>query len=70
MNEFNGYSEHFAIGQAMVTYGGSFHKNLGKALQMADKNNQEKIKNAWPEDWGRFRVMAIKMYSRERQNEY
>ena len=63
-NEFNGYAEHYAIGQAMVVYGGSFMSNLGKALQNADGENQQKIKETWPEDWQRYREMAVRMYER------
>lgn len=62
MSEFNGYAEHFAIGQAMIVYGGSFMSNLGKALQHADSENQRKIKETWPEDWRRYREMAIRMH--------
>lgn len=62
MNEFNGYAEHFAIGQAMAVYGGSFMSNLGKALQCADGNNQKKIKETWPEDWQKYRNVAVKMF--------
>lgn len=62
MNEFDGYAEHFAIGQAMIIYGGSFMSNLGKALQYADSENQRKIKETWPEDWQRYRDMAVRMY--------
>ena len=63
-NEFNGYAEHYAIGQAMVVYGGSFMSNLGKALQNADGENQRNIKETWPEDRQRYREMAVRMYER------
>jgi hypothetical protein len=58
---FNGYSEAFAIGQAMRTYGGSFVSHLGQALQYADSENQAKIRTTWPEYWQRYLEMARKM---------
>ena len=63
MNEYNGYAEHYAIGQAMIVYGGSFMSNLGKALQNADSQNQAKIKAAWPDEWENYRQFAIRMYA-------
>lgn len=65
MSKFGGYAEHFAIGQAMIVYGGSFMSNLGKALQNADSENQRKIRETWPDDWQRYRNMAVQMYERE-----
>ena len=65
-NEFNGYAEHFAIGQAMIVYGGSFMSNIGRALQNADSENQRKIQKTWPEDWQRYRNMAVQMYKNNR----
>ena len=62
MSEFNGYAEHYAIGRAMMTYGGSFMEYLGQALQCADGENQRKIKETWPEEWQRYRNMAVQMY--------
>ena len=34
----------------MIKYGGSFMSNLGKALQVADQQNQEKILKVWKTD--------------------
>ena len=68
MSEFNGHAEHYAIGQAMVAYGGTFMSNLGKALQNSDGENQRKIKETWSDDWNYYRELAIHMYKRG-QNE-
>lgn len=65
MNEFNGYAEHYAVGRAMIVYGGSFMSNLGKALQHADGHNQEKIRNTWPKEWDQYRDMAVHLYKNE-----
>lgn len=62
MSEFGGYAEHYAIGEAMIVYGGSFMSNLGQALRYADSENQKKIKETWPDDWKRYREMAVSMY--------
>lgn len=61
MGKFNGLSEHYAIGQAMIVYGGSFMSNLGKALQNADSENQKKIQETWPKEWDRYRELAVMM---------
>ena len=39
-----------AIAQAMQTYGGSFMKCIGMALERADQNNTVKILETWSED--------------------
>jgi hypothetical protein len=38
----------------MIKYGGSFMSNLGKALQVADKENQDKIVLNWKTDVERY----------------
>ena len=35
--------------EAMVRYGGSFVKILGKAIRTADDENQKRAISAWPE---------------------
>jgi hypothetical protein len=56
--KFNGYSEQYAVGFAMVRYGGGFHEGLGRALQNADETNTRKIRETWPEDYARYMEMA------------
>ena len=47
MNDFNGYSEAYAVGMAMAAGGDNgFYALLGQALQKADKANAQKIKQA------------------------
>ena len=38
----------------MIKFGGSFMSNLGKALQVADKENQDKILKTWKTDVERY----------------
>lgn len=38
----------------MEKFGGSFAKNLGKALFHADIENTKKIKNTWTELWNMY----------------
>lgn len=58
---YNGYSENYAIGAAMVRYGGSFAEGLGRALQNADDENSAKIRQTWPELMERYKDMALRM---------
>ena len=43
---------------AMMKYGGSFIRSLGRALMSADWINQRKIKNTWNEDWDKYKKMG------------
>jgi len=49
-----------SVANAMIQYGGSFVKALGKALSHADWINQQKIKNTWPEYWQQYKNMGEK----------
>lgn len=40
--------------EGMQRFGGSFVKNLGKALLLADSENTKKIKTTWPKIWKRY----------------
>ena len=53
--------ESLSVANAMMEYGGSFVSALGKALMSADHINVIKIKNAFPEDWGRYLKMGEDM---------
>ena len=62
MNDFNGYSEAYAIGAAMAADGDSgFYALLGQALQKADKANALRIKQAWPSMWQFHKNRAKRM---------
>lgn len=37
------------IAKAMMMYGGSFARHLGEALAHADANNEQRIRDAFPE---------------------
>jgi len=43
------------IVKMMEQYGGSFVKSLTRAIYCADTNNFQKIKDAFPELWVRYR---------------
>ena len=59
MNEFNGYSEAYAVGSSLERYSWSrFYEHLGRALQLADEENVKKIKEGWPEMWKAHREQA------------
>ena len=47
--------EKVLVAQAMIEYGGGFVKQLGVALMLADMDNQQKIKDTWPEYWEEFK---------------
>ena len=47
--------EMLKVANAMLNYGGSFVSSLGKALLDADEVNQQKIKNAFPECWEKYK---------------
>lgn len=42
------------ITNAMVKYGGSFVQALGRAAQLADSDNMERLKIAFPEYWSNY----------------
>ena len=46
--------EVYNVAKGMITYGGSFVKALGKALECADHLNQMRIKDAFPEYWKQY----------------
>lgn len=47
-----------AVANAMTRYGGGFVEALGKALMVADPDNAQRIKEAFPEYWERFAKLA------------
>ncbi len=55
MTEEHINDESFKVAQAMIRLGGGFFSHLGEALVRADRSNTLIIKNAWPEEWKRYR---------------
>ncbi len=55
MTEEHINDESFKVAVAMIRLGGGFFGQLGEALARADRENTLIIKNAWPEDWARYR---------------
>ena len=47
------------ITDAMVRYGGSFAVKVGEAYDRADPVNRAKLKAAFPEEWERYRQLAV-----------
>jgi hypothetical protein len=43
----------------MERFGGSFVKTLAKLCDLADSDNLQRIKDAWPEYWSEYAGMAI-----------
>ena len=48
----------FYVTEAMTEFGGEFVKRLGMLYRVADSENRERIKAAWPEYWEKYRVIA------------
>ncbi len=47
-------TEDFRIIEAMSKYGGSYAKSIANAAKLADDNNYNKLKQAFPELWERY----------------
>lgn len=47
--------EDFKIVTAMETYGGNFVQKLAQAFKAADSTNFQKLKDAFPEYWEKYR---------------
>jgi hypothetical protein len=48
------------VGEAMRKYGGGFVRALGIALQQADSENTQKIKDTWADYWAKYKEIAEK----------
>jgi hypothetical protein len=48
----------YYVSVGMMTFGGSFAKALGGALNNADEENRMKIKQTWPDLWAEYLVMG------------
>jgi hypothetical protein len=49
----------------MQTWGGSFVKALSQCIVLADPDNLEKIKLAWPDYWAKYSARAEKIKGEE-----
>jgi hypothetical protein len=47
-----------AITAAMIRYGGSFCALLGRLYRAADPVNQARIRDAFPDYWAEYRILA------------
>lgn len=55
----------YEISDAMMAFGGSFVSALGALYRSADRNNQVRIKTAWPEYWEQYREVVQLQRARE-----
>ena len=46
--------------EAMRKYGGSFEKALARMAAVSDDENLKKLKEAWAEEWGKYRACAAR----------
>lgn len=46
------------VANAMIKYGGSFIEALGRALLLADNDNAQRIKEAFPDYWEAHTILA------------
>ena len=42
------------ISKNMITFGGSFFRHIGEALQKADLENTVKLENAFPDEFEKY----------------
>ena len=52
-------TEDFRIIEAMSKYCGSFAKSIANAAKLADDNNYNKLKQAFPELWERYESFVV-----------
>ena len=50
--------EKIVVAEAMEKFGGGFVKALGTALFRADANNTQRIKDAFPFYWDKYKTMG------------
>jgi hypothetical protein len=48
----------YEIVETMIAYGGAFIRRLGQAWQSADTTNQRRLKDAFPEYWAEYEIIA------------
>lgn len=47
------------VAYAMLKWGGSFTRNLAKAILSADSHNTKKLKEAFSEEWEKYKEMEL-----------
>lgn len=47
------------ITTAMYVHGGSFVRGLGELWRMADDDNRERLRTAFPEYWSQYRELVM-----------
>ena len=52
-------TQDFRIIEAMSKYGGSFAKSIANAAKLADDNNYNTLKQAFPELWERYESFVV-----------
>ena len=52
-------TQDFCIIEAMSKYGGSFAKAIANAAKLADDNNYNTLKQAFPELWERYESFVV-----------
>lgn len=60
MSDQDIHNEAVLVSESMIKRGGSFVRSLGEALQHADPINAAKIKQAFPEYWDEYKVLAVR----------
>ena len=61
--------ERVQVRLAMVKFGGSFVKALGRALDFADARNAKKVKAAFPEYWDKYKKLAEDGYVKQAEED-
>ena len=52
------YEQDFITTEAMIKKGGSFVRHLGKLWRLADTDNKDRLKKAFPEYWENYAIMG------------
>ena len=55
------YEEKYFVSLGMKRFGGGFIAALGQALDHADPNNTQRIKDSWPGYWNQYLKMGMKI---------
>lgn len=56
-----------AVTTAMKRFAGGFVTQLARLFDVADNDNQARIKAAWPEYWSQYQRTAHELIEREKQ---
>lgn len=55
----------YEITDAMIVYGGGFVRGLAHLFTLADPQNQERLKNAFPDYWQQYADLARRAVARQ-----